>query len=92
MAEGDCAKAVGDKVTKSAVAPAATSFNIDDLRRVAATQEPIENQLKQQRSGVMLDPSPTSKGEAKVLAGDAMSGRLGLSTVTRVLTNPGTKA
>src|SRR5262245_20894221 len=33
MPEGACAKAVGDRVTKSAVAPAASSFSIDNLHR-----------------------------------------------------------
>src|SRR5262249_41071138 len=33
IAEGVCAKAAGDRVTKSAVAPAASSFSIDDLRK-----------------------------------------------------------
>jgi len=29
----------------------------------AATQQSIDGQLEQQRSSVMLDPSPTTKGE-----------------------------
>src|SRR5262249_15115954 len=46
IGEGACANAAGDNATKSAVAPAVSNFNIDDLRREwQPPRNPIENEL-----------------------------------------------